>query len=209
MEIGEQLLQLNNYFSKNYAALVDVAKRTQNRIRGGYLYNKSTSNEGVNLLVYQNDFKDCIHDAYIKVKHRIEASGFTAPYNVTGMTLIVLRNVLIDRHKEETKRTYTCASELNGEVEQRLQYLQEVDESTGEYLDEIRYLSKEIFQYLDTRYSDKELAVFRIYFLTPKMTYRKVAELSGFSKSFVNDAIKQIKQDLRANLKDYLTKKQF
>ena len=192
MEITGLTQNLNFIFQNNYNQLVGIGKKIQNDVRG------------YDSVIYQNDIKDAIHNSYLKIQNVIENGNLKHTTNLTGYTVMCLKNEIIDLHKKERKRTFENINDCQNIVEKSLQNQEESLQSTQEYLDEIRYLSKEIFQYLDKRYDDKTIHLFRIYFLTPKMTYRKCASLTGYSIAYISEAIKKIKKDLKENLQNYI-----
>lgn len=207
MNKNEQIIMLNNFFTTGYTTMVNIARTIQNGVRGSINTRNSKSESGVNNIIWQNDYKDSIHNCYLKVLERINSGKLEHTENIKGYTLITLKHEIIDRHNEDAKRDYANLSEVQIEAEQILIDKEQSIESTAKYLDEIRHISKEIFQYLDQRYTDKQLSVFKIYFLNNKMTYRKVSKLTNYSIGFVSETIKIIKKDLKENLINYINNK--
>ena len=190
MQSGLTLQQFNQYFTKCYPSLVKLAQKIDNGCR---------RTDRV-----ENGYKDSLHDVYFKISNRINTKGFTG--NITGYTTVVLRNTIIDAHNKTNKTEGVDSYQTL--IEDILQQRSDDVKNSQLYQDEIRELSKYIFQYLTVRYDEKAIFIFKTYYTTPASTYKKIATMTNYSKSFVGEVCKQIKQDLRKNFMIYLKNKQ-
>ena len=188
---GVTIQQFNQYFTDSYPSLVSLSKKIDNGVRCN--------------TISHNSYKDSLHDTYLKISSRINSKGFSG--NISGYTCIVLRNNIIDSHKRNKNREDLAHhTEL---IEYLLADKAEEIQSTQDYQQQIRELSRIIFQYLSRIYDEKELFIFRVYFTTKGSTYKNIAAITGYSKSFVGEIVKQIKIDLRSpEFREYLKNKQ-
>ena len=175
----------DNYFSTNYNGFVRLVKKLQQSIR----------KEAVQTL--QFDSKDIVNETYLKVRSKIPDSGWTG--NITGYTLITLKNSVITA-KEQSKKFLPL--ELHRVLNEADWSMIENERDQIErqvYGDNLRETSKRIFKYIETKYNDKERFIFRAYYLNKKQTYKKVQKQTGYSIGFISETIKRMKQDLRNN----------
>ena len=153
---------------------------------------------------YTVDTSDVLHDAYQKVARRISNAHLIA--NLTGYTMIVIRNTLYSRAKKKINKPHldvSCYSNQE-EVEVMLSEIEENDFDKLNYYNEIEWISREIFNYLKINYTEREQYIFRCYYLNEKMTYNKLSTMSGFSVGYCAELIKLIKKDLKENLIKYI-----
>jgi hypothetical protein len=171
------VIYYNNWFADNYHGLQKYCKR--------YRINE-----------------DILNDVYINVRERILRSGFTESYYTTYVKRSI-RNLKINEEKKCNGRHFVdCDSEdYTNTVENKLQNIDETDRDTQQYREEIMYLSKKIFEYLQTqRYDDNWNFVFRCYYLMPnRFTYSKLHAMTGINKNACTKIIQTMKKDIRIN----------
>ena len=189
---GVTITQFNNFFHNCYPQLVRVSQKIDNQLNNG------------NNVIHQYDYKDALHTAYMRIAKRLENNIFNG--NISGYTSTVIRNVMIDFRKGH-RRDIMEVEKNEMLLDAILRERQEEIESTAQYQDDIRELSKEIFTYLAARYDDKEIFIYRCYATTKGSTYKKIAAITNYSKSYVGEVVKKIKVDLRNNFIEYLKNK--
>lgn len=179
---GHTIIDLDTFFNLNYA----------------------------NLQVYCRDKKipeDNVHEIYIKLKSNIYPTGMTViEYN--QYIKKSLYNLMLDekkslRYKSTLQLPYS--RELNLEIEENLQRQNNYDEDTKRYNQEIEWLSKMLFRFIQLKgFNEYELYIFKSYYLVPKMTYRKLNEKTGISTDKIQLTIRKFKFEIKNNFINWL-----
>lgn len=173
--MSEGQIKLNKFFIHQY----------------GWLHNYCT-------LLNKNNADEILHETFIKLSKRMK-KPFTG--NITGYTIISLNNTMKSLLKNNN------INDIEQHQKELEHFLQDRDVDNVDrinYLENIQYLSKNIFNYLEKYYSEKDVYIFKIYFLNKKMTYKKVRTITDYSESTISNTIKVIKKDLKKNLIKYI-----
>jgi len=183
-------LQLNNLYIHHYPYLLKFSKKiTQQVNRNRHI---------------KTDYKDFPNQAYIKIIDKINKNNWKiVNHNITGLTLTIIRNLIIDENKQN-KNNYGMFDSFNPEIEKILQDKIIIEEDNINYRNDLEYISKMLFKYLELKYSEKDIYIFRVYYLTSKSTYKKVSYLTKYHFTYISQIIKKIKMDLKSNFENYL-----
>ena len=154
--------------------------------------------------------EDLLNDVYINIKDRILRSGFTESYFQTYVKR-ALRNLMINEGKKQNGKYYIDVHDNNftNIIEGRLKEKDEIEKDTQHYREEIMYLSKMIFKYInEKKYDDEWQFVFRSYYLMPqKFTYAKLTQMTRINKNTCTKIIQTMKKDIRTNFLTWLNGK--
>ena len=172
----------NNWFADNYNVLQKYCKR------------------------YKIE-EDLLNDIYINIRDRIVRSGYTQTYFKTYVVRS-LRNLHINEKKKLNGKFYIEIDNEDYEttIENKLQEQDDTDRDTQLYREDVIFLSKMIFKFIENRnYNEEMQFVFRCYFLMPnRMTYSKLHLMTGVDKVKCCRIIKTIKKDIRNGFLDWL-----
>ena len=172
----------NNWFADNYNVLQKYCKR------------------------YKIE-EDLLNDIYINIRDRIVRSGYTQTYFKTYVVRS-LRNLHINEKKKLNGRYEIdyCNEDYTVTIENKLQEQDDTDRDTQLYREDVIFLSKMIFKFIENRnYNEEMQFVFRCYFLMPnRMTYSKLHLMTGVDKVKCCRIIKTIKKDIRNGFLDWL-----
>ena len=160
------------------------------------------------LLKWAYGDEDNLLRSYEKVRKRID-KGYTAH------THTILRTKLKEYNKTTIKnwRLTEYAKkkllvEIDWEAEDQLCLIENNERLEEQELNQMRYETQKLFEYLKKNYREDWQYVFRCYYLYDakgkKITYAKLSKITGFSISKCCGIIQTIKTDLRNNLKQYI-----
>lgn len=151
--------------------------------------------------------EDILNTVYINVRDIIQRSGFTNTYYQTYVKRAI-RNLQINEAKKNNNKHFIDSDneDYTNTIEERLQDNDETEKDTQEYREELMYLSKMIFKFLDEKFTDEEdKFIFRCYYLMEgRMTYAKLQGMTGFEKSKCTRIIQNFKQEIRQNFLNWL-----
>lgn len=182
-----------------------------------YDYLKSFS-QSINPLA---DYEGLLHDCYVKCKNRIIVAGFSGNTFINFVRVTIV-NQYKSNYRLQQKRhnvhynedAFPLPDDPHGnwrwKIEEKLQEIQEQEEQEQETQGQISYINTMIFQYIDENYDDRDKFIFKTYFLLKpkKINYKQLSEATGFSISTVSNTIKGMKQDIKANLEEYINGRQ-
>jgi len=150
---------------------------------------------------------DLIIETYLNVKNRILISGYTGNQYMTFFKRS-LRNLHINEKKKQNGKFYIEIDNEDYEttIENKLQEQDDTDRDTQLYREDVIFLSKMIFKFIENRnYNEEMQFVFRCYYLMPnRMTYSKLHLMTGVDKVKCCRIIKTIKKDIRNGFLDWL-----
>lgn len=146
--------------------------------------------------------EDNVHEVYLKLRSNIYKTGMT----ITQYNQYIrksLYNLMLDekkslKYRSELRLPYS--RELKNEIETVLQRQKAEEESTKAYYDEIEWLTKMLFRFIDVKkFNEYELFIFKSYFLVPKMTYKKLNDNTGVSMDKIQLTIRKFKSEIKDN----------
>ncbi|MFW6242806.1 MAG: hypothetical protein ACOC2W_01470 [bacterium] len=149
---------------------------------------------------------DKINDVYLKMNNNAcKLSGLTQTEFIRYVKTSIY-NRIYDEQRVKKRRGYNVyIDDVNRDkIEKRLEE-ENFDNKT--YLDEIQYLTKMLFKYINERkiFTDKEIFVLKNYAFTTK-SYSKLEKELNISKNFCKKTMMKFRNDLRNNFVDYLKK---
>ena len=176
----EKVKEFDEYFVKNY----EEHYRSCKTIAKSYV---------------NDDILDILHDAYIKVRNRIEKSGFNGT-NYGGYLYLSIKNEFLIKKRNEKKYKevgYDINPNMYFEVEHLLLEFEEIAQSTAEYDRDLMYVSEKLFKFVEIHFDEKTNYVFRSYYLLPKQTYRKISARTNFTLKEISYIMKNTKKKIR------------
>lgn len=182
--MSEELNQFNSWYSSNYNKLWNFAKR--NKIS-----------------------QDLMHSSYIKIVEKIEKSGYQTNQYMTYCKRSMVNMSINDSKKSKQHFVDTDDSDFKTNIEMKLLEIHNDQLDSMEYQEQIMYLSKMLFSYIDScNYSDQEKFIFRSYFLVSgRVTYKKLHEITKINKNILTKTLTKMKRDIRENLECYIKEK--
>ena len=168
-----------------------------------------------NLIGYCNDKNiehDFLNDVYLKmIKVFTGDTSNLSDKEYYSYTIKSLWNLMLDNEKSLRKRRtvhYTDSPNIQDELEYKLQIEEQYDKDTILYKEEIEYLTKMLFKYIqDQDYDDKEIYIIKSYFLEDKMTYKKLELKININLHKIKRTIRFFKNDVKTNFIPWLNKK--
>ena len=180
-----EVKQFDLFFAENY----DLMHQKVN-----YLFRKQLTSE---------EIAETVHDLYLRVKQRIQASGYTGS-NFMGYCFLSLRNVMRQYENEkkvESKKPKDLDfDDLNYQnfIES---HIQEQEHDTQPFHNRNEFLVRCLFRYLDQHYSPQHANLYRMYYLSleGRRSYNKLSASTGLSRYTVKNIISKIKVDVQKN----------
>lgn len=152
---------------------------------------------------------DRMHDCYFKVLK--QSTGFTATTlnNIKTQLVIYLKTSIRNTFLTEMrlKKNNVLPEHHQKAVEDKLRLDENYNEDNESEIQQLEYTTKRMFDYIQTRYSEQELYVFKCYFLydeRKKLTFKELSAVTGYSISKCCNIIGKMKTDIRTNLGDYI-----
>lgn len=144
---------------------------------------------------------DTLNDVYLNVRGLIQRSGLTQTFYQTYMKRSISNYEINQKKKGNGKHFVDYTNEdFTKFIEDRLAENDDSDRQTQIYREEIMELSKQLFIYLQPRYSEEWQFVFRCYYLSVgRFTYKKLTEMTGINKNKCTTIIQTMKKDIRSN----------
>jgi RNA polymerase sigma factor (sigma-70 family) len=148
------------------------------------------------------DASDLLHNVYIKIKQRIIESGYTTQRYITYFCTAISNTFFAERKAKKNRIGYVDIDECYLDLEKILEHNDESWQQQEEFHQEKEYLTKMIFKFLENKYNDKEIYIFKCYYLfyPERMTYQKLSDQTGVSITYCSKIIKEIKMDIHQNL---------
>lgn len=167
---------------------------------------------------------DIVNDTYLKMRRRIEVSGFTGTtYGYLWVSIFNEWKVLNNRKKIRQfvelplyddsdanangntvtgRRTYSDRER----AEQVLLAQDAQDKLDEEYYLDIEFIVRNLFAWVESNYDAKQAYLFKAYFLGSNdgMNYKELSKVTGYSQSLISNTIKPMKKRLREEFSDYL-----
>lgn len=168
-------------------------------------------NEAVSITQHYEYSNDMVNDAYLKVRQRIWLSGYTGT-NFHGFVWQSISNewkVLCNRKKIRHFIDIDDHDNHFNDIEHAEQYLlteEEWNQKQEEYYQKIEYIVRILFNYIETKYNEKEAYLFKTYFLLGE-TYKQLSVRTKYSQAYISNTIKPIKKDLKNNFTQFLKSK--
>jgi len=181
-------------------------------------------NDALSITQHYDYSTDIVNDTYIKIRNRIELSGFTG--NVYGYFWMSVSNewrVLCNRKKirkfveldieqdseanSHGNNNHTSKIKYNDRehAEQVLLQNEEWDKIEEEYFNRIMWICNLLYNWIEVNYDDREAYLFKTYFKHGD-TYEELSIRTGIDKPTISRIIKPIKRRLREEFQDYINK---
>jgi len=155
----------------------------------------------------KNDYKSLVHDVYLRTRTRINEHGYDG-HDYLNFTRVALMNLFKSNYRSEKKKTMINIEneDYYQTIEQILLQKEEQNEQENDRQNLNVYLTTMVYDYIDHYYNQKEVFIFRTYYLLKHkhLNYKQLAEATGYSITSVSNIIKKMKKDLRQNLKSYI-----
>lgn len=159
---------------------------------------------------YKNDeVDDIINDTYIKLKKKIQRDGFKGK-NYAGYYWISIKNEFgMKLRKIKREKLISIDDSFNDFmdysliIEKVLLEQHETARLSDEYDNELMDITKDLFEYIEIIFNDREVYLFKNYYLTPKNTYKKLSKLTGYSITECSLTIKEMKKRIREGFIDW------
>ena len=156
----------------------------------------------------KDDYESLTHDGYIRARTRIQDNGYSGDTFLNYMRC-VLMNLYKSQYRSNRNKTIV---DINDEdyyqtIEDVLNLKDQQEQLEAEQQNINTYLNTMIYQYIEEHYDQREIFVFKTYYLLKHkhLNYKSLAITTGYSITAVSNIIKKMKKDLRANLKRYIT----
>lgn len=166
-----------------------------------------------NLIQYccdKNIELDELNEVYIKLKTISLPTGMTASeyhsYIKKSLWNRMLDNKKSLRYKNTVYSESICRLTDNQDwIEQALKAVDDDNEDSRLYTEQIEYLTKKLFQYIEKNgFTEYEVFIFKSYFLVPKMTYKKLNEEIGIDMTKIQRTIRMFKHSIKTNFIKWL-----
>jgi len=151
--------------------------------------------------------EDILPQVYLNIRDRIERLGYSGD---TFMTYIK-HSITFYRINEAKKNNNKHFIDFQDEdytisIDNKLLNEDYDEKKTREYRENVMYLSKMLFIYLNKKeYPDDWQFVFRCYYLMEeKMTYSKLRDMTGINKNKCTTIIQTMKKDIKENFQTFL-----
>lgn len=181
----KEILSFNQFFSDNYKYLKDFCKSINPA----------------------HNYEDTLHHCYLKAYDKISRTGYDGDDYLNYFRVILMNNYKGDYKKERKYQMINISDpDFISYIDNRLLFLEEQDEQDQQLYNRNVFINSIIFDYLDKYCSQKEIFIFKSYFLLhhKKLTYKKLAEITGYSLNSVANIIKKIKKQLRRDIISYI-----
>lgn len=147
--------------------------------------------------------EDKINDTYLKLKKIEYITGLTE----SELFMYVrksLWNLIRDEHKKTKRRGHNVSIEDvdYNTIEAKLN---ELEHNSEDYHNELQWLTKKMFEYIDQRgiFTDYEVFILKSYVWTD-VTYAELEEKIGISQDICKKTMRKFRQDLRFNFLRWL-----
>lgn len=167
---------------------------------------KKIKSSAVSILKHRDDTDDIIHDVYLKVRDRISRDGYDGD-NFMGYLYRTFQNELRLAKNREKKIKHLDIDDENIAFITDWVMLdnEEIKTSTVEYREDILYITKMLFSFLNLHFSEKEQYLFRTYYLSKqKMTYKDLAKQTKYEYNSCDSIIKDMKKKIRLDFLNWL-----
>jgi tryptophan 2,3-dioxygenase len=158
---------------------------------------------------YKDQVEDVLHSNILKVRERIQRSGFTNS-NLYGYVWASLSNNLKKLRRDNNKIVYSFDSNFDPvEDFQPATYLhvekyyQEQQHCSQPYLQNLEIFSKYSFRYVDIYYGEKNATLWKTHILH-KQTHKQISLQSGISRGTIKNILTRIRKDLQLNIINYI-----
>jgi RNA polymerase sigma factor (sigma-70 family) len=153
------------------------------------------------------DYESLLHDCYIKCRDRIEVVGYQGS-DYMNFVRVTIMNQYKSNYRLQKKRIFIDIEnpDFYNNIEQTLlqqEHFQEQQKDTDQLNS---YFNTMIYEYVQERYSPKEIFIFKTYYLLKHkhLNYKTLSTVTGFSMTSVSNTIKRMKKDLKENLMSYI-----
>ena len=187
---AKQVKELDKTFNENYEEIMRSAKTIC----------KSYNNDTVT---------DTVHNTYLKLRKKIEKDGFKGN-NFMGYIWVSLRNEYgMELRKKSRDKTVHINDihyndvDYSNIVDLILLEQEEIIRSSQQYDNELMDITKDMFEYIELIFDEKDVYLFKNYFLTPKSTYKKLSSRTSYSITECSLTIKEMKKRIREGFIDW------
>lgn len=152
--------------------------------------------------------EDKINDVYVNMKKRLTSlTGLTDTEYFQYVRRSIWNSIRDDARKRKRRGFNVYIEDENVNLIEKK--LLEEDFNNQEYINEIQYLTKMLFKYIDERgiYDDREVFILKSYAWTTK-SYDQLEKEIGISKNICKKTMMKFRNDLRFNFVKWLNKKQ-
>lgn len=155
----------------------------------------------------KHHYEDTLHQCYLKAHDKIDKCGYDGDDFLNYFRVIIM-NTFKGNYTQEKKYSFIDIEDPNfiPYIDNILLYNEDQEDQETELHHRNIYINSVIFEFLDKYCTQKEVFIFKSYFLLhhKKLTYKKLAEITGYSLNSVANIIKRIKKQLRKDLVSYI-----
>jgi RNA polymerase sigma factor (sigma-70 family) len=162
--------------------------------------------------ITKNDlyYEDIVNENYLKIRERILRNGFNG--NFYAYVWISIKNDFSTIKKTQGKRVMKDIDDYDNnssdieKAEQILLQQQYWNDENETYYQNIEFIVMKLFDFIETRYNEKQCYLFKTYFLL-STNYKELSEITKYSQTYISNTIKPMKKDVKNNFINYLNKK--
>lgn len=155
----------------------------------------------------KNDYENLMQTSYLKCRERIMINGYDGKDFLNYFRCTAMNTYKSEYRQKQKKQLIDIEDQCYyNTIEDSLQQQNEQDKQNEDIHNQISYIINGIYDYLDTYFDEKQIFVFKIYFLLKHkhLNYKQLSDATGYSITSVSNIIKKIKKELRINLITYL-----
>lgn len=142
-----------------------------------------------------------IHIAYDKVKEKIKRDGFQGKAFYSYMIRTMINQTINDKYTPQYKKI-VYLSECRGEVEQKLRNNDKEVSLENERFYRSMYINEMMLRFIKAHYDEVDTMLFKLYFFTSNMTYKKLDKIVKISRNHLVNKIREMKE--RLNSKEFI-----
>jgi len=162
------------------------------------------------LMKHSEDYEDVLHNVFLTIRDRISRKGFEGNKYGGYIYISLMNEFKLAKNKEKKNITLDIDDEVIMNIAEWCILEDENSyQSHLNYVEENEYITKVLFEFIGKNFNEKECFIFRTYYLSKdKMTYKRLADITKYEYSTLQQMIKEIKKKIRLEFIFYLNQKQ-
>jgi len=181
----DKVKEFDKYFNANYIKIKRSAKT---------------------LMKHSEDYEDVLHNVFLTIRDRISRKGFEGTKYGGYIYISLMNEFKLSKNKEKKNITLDIDDEVIMNIaEWCMEDYENSYQSHLNYVEENEYITKVLFEFIGKNFNEKECFIFRTYYLSKdKMTYKRLADITKYEYSTLQQMIKEIKKKIRLEFIFYL-----
>ena len=181
----DKVKEFDKYFNVNYIKIKRSAKT---------------------LMKHSEDYEDVLHNVFLTIRDRISRKGFEGNKYGGYIYISLMNEFKLSKNKEKKNITLDIDDEVIMNIaEWCMEDYENSYQSHLNYVEENEYITKVLFEFIGKNFNEKECFIFRTYYLSKdKMTYKRLADITKYEYSTLQQMIKEIKKKIRLEFIFYL-----